>query len=66
MTSVDKIFNNEQVKSPQVAKDRKNQSKAYDMIRQAIGINKDGPSYQTFSNVFSLGGQGNTGLGIQA
>ena len=36
------------------------------MIRQAIGINKDGPTYATFSNVFCLGGQGNAALGIAA
>lgn len=42
----------------------KNQNKAYEMIRQAIGYNKDGPTYQNFSNIFSLQGQGSSQIGL--
>ena len=34
------------------------------MIRQAIGYNKDGPTYQNFSNIFSLQGQGSSNIGL--
>lgn len=34
------------------------------MIKQAIGYNKDGPTYQNFSNIFSLQGQGSTSIGL--
>ena len=34
------------------------------MIRQAIGYNKDGPTYQNFSNIFSLQGQGSAQIGL--
>ena len=43
---------------------QRNANKTYEMIREAMGKN-DGPAnYQNFSNVFSLGGQGNQALGV--
>ena len=42
---------------------QRNQNKTYEMIREAMGKN-DGPTYANFSNIFSLGGQGNQALGV--
>lgn len=46
------------------ASGKKSQNKAYEMIRQAIGYNKEGPTYQNFSNIFSLHGQGSSSIGL--
>ena len=52
------LFQNEQTPTKAAAiANRKNQNKAYEMIRQAIGCKNDGaPSYANFSNVYSLTG----------
>ena len=44
---------------------KKSQSKAYDLIRQAIGYNKDGPTYQNFSNIFSMHSKGTSNEGLE-
>ena len=60
------MFANDQIKAPKTMNNHQ-QTKAYDMIRQAIGqkTTDNGPNYTQFSNIYSLSGQG-TNFCIQA
>jgi len=57
------IFSNQSKQMPK-STNVKQTSKAYEMIRQAMGsTNKEGGSnYANFSNIFSLSGQGGANL----
>lgn len=58
------IFSSHQKKMMPNSTNVKQTSKAYEMIRQAMGsTNKEGGSnYANFSNIFSLSGQGGANL----
>ena len=45
-------------------KAERNQNKTYEMIREAMGKKDRQSIYANFSNIFSLGGQGNQALGV--